>query len=52
MHLDTQASAIVVYQVFNKESGSLVMQIPSVAQLRGIHQSQELLHQIALRGKD
>src|ERR1700692_2626174 len=40
--LDTPQDNIIVYQVFNKQSGSLVLQVPSVAQLRGIHQSQEL----------
>ena len=48
--LDTPQDNIIVYQVFNKQSGSLVLQVPSVAQLRGIHQSQELLHEVASRG--
>jgi hypothetical protein len=48
--LDTPQDNIIVYQVFNKQSGSLVLQVPSAAQLRGIHQSQELLHEVASRG--
>jgi hypothetical protein len=48
--LDTPQDSVIVYQVFNKQSGSLVLQVPSAAQLRGIHQSQELLHEVAARG--
>jgi hypothetical protein len=41
----------IVYQVLDKQSGTLVLQVPSAEQLRGIHQSQELLQRIAARGK-
>ncbi len=51
VQLDTLGSDVVVYRVLDKESGDLVLQVPSAEQLRGIHQSQELLQQIAARGK-
>lgn len=51
VQLDTLGADIVVYQVLDKQSGDLVLQVPSAEQLRGIHQSQELLPQIAARGK-
>ncbi len=47
-----QKMTIIVYQVLDKQSGALVLQGPSAEQLRGIHQTQELLQQIAARGKD
>lgn len=51
VQLDTPEDGIVVYQVLNKRSGALVLQVPSAEQLRGIHRSQELLQRIAARGK-
>src|SRR5579863_7295405 len=51
VQLDTLGDDIVVYRVLDKQSGDLVLQVPSAEQLRGIHQSQELLHRIASRGK-
>ena len=51
VQLDTQGDDIVVYRVLDKQSGDLVLQVPSAEQLRGIHQSQELLQRIASRGK-
>jgi hypothetical protein len=51
VQLDTPEDDIVIYQVLNKQSGALVLQVPSAEQLRGIHQSQELLQRIAARGK-
>jgi hypothetical protein len=49
VQLDTAADDIVIYQVLDKQSGNLVLQVPSAEQLRGIHQTQELLQQIAAR---
>lgn len=49
--LDTPINNTLVYQVLDKESGDVVLQVPSAEQLRGIHESQELLQQIAARGK-
>ena len=51
VQLDTPEDDIVVYQVLDKQSGALVLQVPSAEQLRGIHRTQELLQQIASRGK-
>lgn len=51
VQLDSLGADIVVYRVLDKQSGNLVLQVPSAEQLRGIHQSQELLQQIAARGK-
>jgi len=51
VQLDTPEDGIVIYQVLDKQSGNLVLQVPSAEQLRGIHQTQELLQQIASRGK-
>jgi hypothetical protein len=50
VQLDTPSDGIVIYQVLDKQSGSLVLQVPSAEQLRGIHQTQELLQRIASRG--
>jgi hypothetical protein len=47
--LNTPEDDIVVYQVLDKQSGALVLQVPS--SFRGILQTQELLQQIAARGK-
>lgn len=51
VQLDTSADDAIVYQVLDKRSGALVLQVPSAEQLRGIQQSQELLQRIASRGK-
>ena len=51
VQLDTPEDDIILYQVLDKQSGALVLQGPSAEQLRGIHQTQELLQQIAARGK-
>ena len=50
VQLDTPTDGILVYRVLDKQSGDLVLQVPSAEQLRGIHQSQELLQRIAARG--
>jgi hypothetical protein len=50
VQLDTAADGIVIYQVLDKQSGNLVLQVPSAEQLRGIHQTQELLQRISARG--
>ena len=49
--LDTPANNTLVYQVLDKQSGDVVLQVPSAEELRGIHDSQELLQRIADRGK-
>ena len=49
VQLDTPADGILIYQILDKKSGSLVMQVPSAEQIRNIHQSQELLQRIAAR---
>src|SRR6266403_6228636 len=49
--LDTPRNSTLVYQVLDKQSGDVVLQVPSAEQLRGIHETQELLQQIASRGK-
>jgi len=51
VQLDTSAKDVIVYQVLDKQSGTLVLQLPSAEQIRGIEQSQELLQRIASRGK-
>jgi hypothetical protein len=51
VQLDTLGADVVVYRVLDKQSGDLVLQVPSAEQLRGIHQSQELLQLISARGK-
>jgi hypothetical protein len=51
VQLDTLGADVVVYRVLDKQSGDLVLQVPSAEQLRGIHQSQELLQRISARGK-
>jgi hypothetical protein len=51
VQLDTPEDGIEIYQVLDKQSGNLVLQVPSAEQLRSIHQTQELLQQIASRGK-
>lgn len=49
--LDTPTDNTLVYQVLDKESGDVVLQVPSAEHLRGIHDSQELLQRIAARGQ-
>ena len=49
--LDTTDNNTLVYQVLDKGSGDVVIQVPPADQLRGIHESQELLQRIAARGK-
>src|ERR1700687_925718 len=49
VQLNTPEDDIIVYQVLDKQSGALVLQVPS--SFRGILQTQELLQQIAARGK-
>jgi hypothetical protein len=49
--VDTPPDGILIYQFLDKQSGNLVLQVPSEGQVRGIHQTQELLQQIANRGK-
>jgi hypothetical protein len=51
VQLDTPEDGIFIYQVLDKKSGALVLQIPSAEQLRGIHDTQELMQRIAARGK-
>ena len=48
--LDPPSNNTLVYQVLDKQSGDVVLQVPSAEQLRGIHESQELLQRIAARG--
>jgi hypothetical protein len=48
---DTPADQIMVYRVLDKQSGDLVLQVPSAEVLSGMHQTQELLQRIAARGK-
>jgi hypothetical protein len=48
---DSPADHIMVYKVLDKQSGALVLQVPSAEVLSGMHQTQELLQQIASRGK-
>jgi hypothetical protein len=49
--LDTPVNNTLVYQVLDKQSGDIVLQLPSAEQLRSIHESQELLQRIAARSK-
>src|SRR6266850_4267410 len=48
---DEAADRIMIYQVLDKQSGDLVLQVPSAEVLSRIHQTQELLRRIAARGK-
>src|ERR1700704_2123220 len=47
--IDTPGNDTLVYQVLDKQSGDVVLQVPSAEKLRGIHESQELLQQITAR---
>ena len=49
--LDTRVNNTLVYQVLDKQSGDVVLQVPPAEQLRAMHESQELLQRIAARGK-
>lgn len=49
LQLDTTAGDVIVYRVLDKQSGSLVLQVPSPEQLRGMEQTQELLQEIGAR---
>jgi hypothetical protein len=51
VQLDTPTDGVVVYRVLDKQSGDLVLQVPSAEQLNTMHQSQELLQRIASRGR-
>ncbi len=48
---DPPGDHIMIYQVLDKQSGDLVLQVPSAEVLSCIHQTQELLQRIAARGK-
>ena len=48
--LDTPDNNTLVYQVLNKESGDVVLQVPSAGQLRGIHESRNCCN-ASLRGE-
>jgi hypothetical protein len=49
--LDAPLHNTLVYQVLDKQSRDVVLQLPSAEHLRGIHESQELLQRIAARGR-
>jgi hypothetical protein len=49
VQLDTPADDIMIYHVLDKQSGALVLQVPSAEELRAIHQTQELLQRISSR---
>ncbi len=49
VQLLTSANDMIVYQVLDKQSGVLVLQVPSAEQVRSIQQAQELLQRIASR---
>jgi hypothetical protein len=51
VQLDTSADDMMVYQVLDKKSGALVVQVPSAEEIRNIQQTQELLRRIAARGR-
>jgi hypothetical protein len=48
---DTAEDNILIYRVLDKQSGSLVLQVPSAEVLNDVHQTQELLQRIISRGK-
>jgi len=50
LQLDT-SSDMVIYQILDKQSGALVLQVPSAQQIRNIQQTQEPLQRIAARSK-
>jgi hypothetical protein len=49
VQLDTSANDVMVYQVLNKKSGSLVLQVPSAEEIRHIQETQELLRRAERR---
>jgi hypothetical protein len=49
VQLDTSANDVMVYQVLNKKSGSLVLQVPSAKEIRNIQETQELLRRAERR---
>jgi len=49
--LDTRYNNTLVYQILDKQSGDVVLQLPPAEQLRGLQESQELLQRIAARGR-
>jgi hypothetical protein len=48
---DSPADHTMVYRILDKQSGALVLQVPSAEVLSGLHQTQELLQKIASRGR-
>lgn len=50
LQLDT-SRAMVLYQFLDKQSGALVLQVPSTQQIRNIQQTQKLLQRIAARSE-
>jgi hypothetical protein len=48
---DPEADQVMIYRILDKQSGNLVLQVPSAEILNSIHQTQELLQRIAARGK-
>ena len=47
--IDAPGHDTLVYQVLDKQTGDVVLQVPSAEQLRGIHESQDLLQRITAR---
>jgi hypothetical protein len=47
---DTPEDHILIYRVLDKQSGALVLQVPSAEVLNDVHKTQELLQRIAARG--
>jgi hypothetical protein len=48
---DTPEDNILIYKILDKQSGSLVLQVPSAEVLNDVHQTQELLQRIISRSK-
>jgi hypothetical protein len=48
---DTPEDNILIYKVLDKQSGALVLQVPSAEVLNDVHQTQELLQRIISRSK-
>jgi hypothetical protein len=48
---DTPEGHILIYRILDKQSGALVLQVPSAEVLNDVHQTQELLQRIAARGR-
>jgi hypothetical protein len=52
LQLDTSAeNTVMVYQVLDKQSGALVLQVPSAEEIRNLQRTQELLQRIASKGE-